>query len=101
MATAIETEQGLRAWAQVLDELYRTGVSSGLSAEKLDEAYVHVQRDSNLGRWMYEISKQIDQSTLEVITYWNLLDYCRAAAGEVCLDSDFGVWMREMSYRNL
>lgn len=105
MATAVESltdmPPGIRRWAETLDSEYNLGTPAAQAVSELAQAYAHVQRSSPLGRWMYEISLQVDLSTTEVVLFWNLLEACRLTEGQIPASSPFGVWMREMSYRNL
>lgn len=99
MATAIEVPpdmSGIREWMEVLDSEYRLGAPVSQAASMLPTTYAHVQRSSALGRWMYQVSLDVDQATLEVHSY-NLLDLCRLAGSEIQLSSPFGRWMQQMS----
>ena len=85
---------GLAHWARTVDDWYRDGGSfNGKASDALHEAYVHVQRDSSLGVWMYEISRLVDGAS----PCWDLSNLCTQTENMIAASSALGVWMREMS----
>lgn len=90
---AFEAFPGLARWARAVDILFHgTGEPTPGALALLPGAYAHVQSASALGKWMYEVSMNLDGS----ISY-DLLSHCRNTESVVPASSPFGVWMREVS----